>query len=217
MPPSSAVSLSFITTRLFALAVFALALAAFLYFAPKVLRAMKAKLWLDFQKTERPGRSDARRRRCRRLCPRKLAPAFQPAECARRNNRLGGSLRQRPRPAHPGKSFRRTRRHERRAAQIDFVARKTGRPFAQTIDLVGSMVAHEPKFLSENLLIFRQREKDRVIFSFFRGRARRSSNKLWKTYANVTPRLLFRKRKSVRRPSPPPNELGTTQQRTLRY
>ena len=35
-----------------------------------------------------------------------------------------------------------------------FVARKTGRPFAQTIELGGSMVAHEPKFLSENLIIF---------------------------------------------------------------
>jgi len=38
--------------------------------------------------------------------------------------------------------------------KIVFVARKNGRPFAQTIDLLGSMVAREPKFLSENLLIF---------------------------------------------------------------
>jgi len=38
--------------------------------------------------------------------------------------------------------------------KLHFVARKNGRPFAQTIDLDGSMVSHEPKFLSENLIIF---------------------------------------------------------------
>jgi len=38
--------------------------------------------------------------------------------------------------------------------KLFFIARKTGRPFAQRIDLGGSMVAHEPKFLSENLIIF---------------------------------------------------------------
>jgi hypothetical protein len=34
-----------------------------------------------------------------------------------------------------------------------FVARKGGRPFAQAIDLNGSIVAREPRFLSENLII----------------------------------------------------------------
>src|SRR5207249_112829 len=35
-----------------------------------------------------------------------------------------------------------------------FVARKSGRPFARTINLEGSVVTHEPKFLCENLVIF---------------------------------------------------------------
>jgi hypothetical protein len=38
--------------------------------------------------------------------------------------------------------------------KILFIARKNARSIAQTIDLHGSMVAHEPKFLSENLIIF---------------------------------------------------------------
>jgi len=38
--------------------------------------------------------------------------------------------------------------------KLMFVARKNRRPFAKTIELDGSMVAHEPKFLSENLIIF---------------------------------------------------------------
>ena len=38
--------------------------------------------------------------------------------------------------------------------KLVFVARKNGRPFARTIDLEGSTVTHEPRFLSENLVIF---------------------------------------------------------------
>jgi hypothetical protein len=53
-----------------------------------------------------------------------------------------------------------------------FVARKSGRPFAQTIELDGSMVAHEPKFLSENLIIFPAAGKGpKYLFVFPRSRA----------------------------------------------
>ncbi len=38
--------------------------------------------------------------------------------------------------------------------KLVFVARKGGRGFAKTIELDGSMVTREPKFLSENLVIF---------------------------------------------------------------
>src|SRR5438552_11116337 len=38
--------------------------------------------------------------------------------------------------------------------KIVFVAKKSGRGFCQTIDLEGSTIAHEPQFLSENLVIF---------------------------------------------------------------
>jgi hypothetical protein len=38
--------------------------------------------------------------------------------------------------------------------RITFVARKAGRPFARAIDLEASNVTREPKFLSENLVIF---------------------------------------------------------------
>jgi hypothetical protein len=34
------------------------------------------------------------------------------------------------------------------------VAKKSGRGFCQTIDLEGSTIAHEPQFLSENLVVF---------------------------------------------------------------
>jgi hypothetical protein len=38
--------------------------------------------------------------------------------------------------------------------KLVFVARKSGRPFSVTMELEGSIVTHEPRFLSENLVIF---------------------------------------------------------------
>ena len=53
-----------------------------------------------------------------------------------------------------------------------FVARKSGRAFAKTIELEGSMIAHEPKFLSENLIIFPKVGKGaRYSFVFPRSNA----------------------------------------------
>ena len=40
--------------------VFAIAIGAFLYFAPKVLRLMKARIWLAFTKLNSPAASSAR-------------------------------------------------------------------------------------------------------------------------------------------------------------
>ena len=56
--------------------------------------------------------------------------------------------------------------------RILFVARKSGRLFAQTIELDGSMVAHEPKFLSENLIILPAADKGpKYLFVFPRSQA----------------------------------------------
>ena len=56
--------------------------------------------------------------------------------------------------------------------KLRFVARKNGRPFAQTIELDNSMVSHEPKFLSENLIIYPAADKGpRYLFLFSRPQA----------------------------------------------
>jgi hypothetical protein len=132
--------------------VFALAIAAFLYFAPKVLRAMKAKIWLALKKLNGPADLGA---------PVKL-PLTLPARFASffsRQNVLGETVawatpcisgRGRRIPANLFGVLVATKEEPRK---ILFLARKSGRPFAQTIELDGSMVAHEPKFLSENLII----------------------------------------------------------------
>jgi hypothetical protein len=136
-----------------ALAVFALALAAFLYFAPKVFRAMKAKIWLIFKKLNGPADTGAPS-----TLPLQLPSKY--AEIFNRQNVLAETIawavpcisgRARRIPPNLFGALIATNEEPRK---LVFVARKGGRAFSQTIDLDGSMVAREPKFLSDNLVIF---------------------------------------------------------------
>ena len=138
---------------LLALLIFALAIGSFFYFAPKILRAMKAKIWLAFKKLNGPADSSTPTRLPLTL-PSRLASVFS------RQNVLGETIawaapcisgRGRRIPANLFGALVATNEEPRK---LQFVARKNGRPFAQTIELDGSMVSHEPKFLSENLIIF---------------------------------------------------------------
>ena len=156
---------------LLALSIFAAAIAAFLYFAPKILRAMKAKIWLALNKLNSPANLNM---------PVKL-PLMLPARLASifsRQNVLGETiawaapcLSGRGRRVPPNLFGALVATNEE-PHKILFVARKNGRPFAQTIELDGSMVAHEPKFLSENLIIFPAAGKGpKYLFIFPRPRA----------------------------------------------
>src|SRR5438034_5965192 len=56
--------------------------------------------------------------------------------------------------------------------KLMFVARKNRHPSAKTIELHVSMIAHEPKFLSENLIVFPKVGKGaRYSFVFPRSHA----------------------------------------------
>src|SRR2546428_1349815 len=156
---------------LLALAIFVLGLATFLYFAPRVLRAMKAKIWLAFKKLNSPADLNVPVK-LPFILPSRLAAVFS------RQNVLGETVawavpcvsgRGRRIPPNLFGVLIATNEEPRK---ITFVARKSGRPFAQTIDLNGSMVAHEPKFLSENLIIFPAAGKGpKYLFIFPRPRA----------------------------------------------
>lgn len=136
-----------------ALSIFALAIAAFLYFAPKILRSMKAKIWLALTKLN--AAADLRRPATLPIAlPARLAPIFS------KQNLLGETIawavpcisgRGRRIPANLFGALVATNEEPRK---IVFVARKNWNAFSQTIDLEGSTVAREPQFLSENLVIF---------------------------------------------------------------
>jgi hypothetical protein len=154
-----------------ALSIFAVAIVAFLYFAPKILRAMKAKIWLALNKLNGPANLNMPVK-LPLMLPARLAPIFS------RQNVLGETiawaapcLSGRGRRIPPNLFGALVATNEE-PNKILFVARKNGRPFAQTIELGGSMVAHEPKFLSENLIIFPAAGKGpKYLFVFPRPRA----------------------------------------------
>jgi hypothetical protein len=154
-----------------ALSIFAVAIAAFLYFAPKILRAMKAKLWLIWKKLNFP----ADYKLAAKL---PITLPSQLAEIFNRQNVLGENIawaapclsgRGRRIPTNLFGALVSTTEEPKK---LRFIARKNRRPFAETIELEGMMVAHEPKFLSENLIIVPATGKGaRYLFIFPRSRA----------------------------------------------
>jgi len=135
-----------------ALSIFALAIAAFLYFAPKVLRSMKARIWLALTKLN--AAADVRRPSTLPIAlPSRLAPIFS------KQNLLGETIawavpcisgRGRRIPANLFGALVATNEEPHK---LVFVARKNWGAFSQTIDLEGLNVARDPQFLSENLVI----------------------------------------------------------------
>jgi hypothetical protein len=137
---------------LLALLILVLGIAAFFYFAPKILRAMKAKTWLAWKKLNGP----ADRGMPVRL---PIALSARLASVFARENILGETIAWAV-PCISGRGgripanlFGALVAMNEEPRKLVFVARKNGRPFTGTIELEGSIVTHEPRFLSENLAI----------------------------------------------------------------
>ncbi len=135
-----------------ALIIFFIGIAAFFYFAPKIMRAMKAKIWLAWKKLNGPADRGISVSLPGTL-PARLASVFA------HENVLGETLAWAARcisgrghriPANLFGALVATNEEPRR---LIFVARKGGRPFTRTIDLEDSVITHEPRFLFENLVI----------------------------------------------------------------
>lgn len=133
---------------LLALIVFVIGIGAFLYFAPKILRAMKAKIWLTWKKLNGPADHNAPVHLPVTL-PARLAAVFD------RENVLCETIawtarcisgRGRRIPANRFGALVATSEEPRK---VVFVTRK----FARTIDLEDLLVGHEPRFLFENLVL----------------------------------------------------------------
>ena len=135
-----------------AISIFALAIAAFLYFAPKVFRSMKAKIWLALNKLN--AAADIRRPPTLPIAlPSRLAPIFS------KQNLLGETIAWavpcisgRGRRISPNLFGALVATNEE-PHKIVFVGRRSWTSFSQSIDLEGAQIAREPQFLSENLVI----------------------------------------------------------------
>jgi uncharacterized membrane protein len=153
-----------------AISVFAAAIAAFLYFAPKVFRSMKAKVWLALNKLN--AAPDVHHAPNLPIAlPSRLAPIFS------KQNLLGETIawavpcisgRGRRIPANLFGALVATNEEPHK---IVFVGRKNWKPFCQTIDLESGAAAREPQFLSENLVIVpREGRGPKYSFLFTRSR-----------------------------------------------
>ncbi|HEU0208865.1 MAG TPA: DUF4126 domain-containing protein [Candidatus Udaeobacter sp.] len=133
---------------LLALIIFLVGIGAFFYFAPRILRAIKAKIWFAWKKLNGPAGRNLEVQLPVAL-PARLNSPFK------HENILGETIawtarcvsgRGRRIPANLFGALVATREEPRK---LIFVSRKLTR----TIDLDGSVVDHEPRFLFENLVI----------------------------------------------------------------
>lgn len=133
---------------LLALIIFVIGIGGFLYFAPKILRAMKAKIWLAWKKLNGPADRNVPMQLPVTL-PGRLASVFD------HENVLGETIawtarcisgRSRGIPANRFGALVATKEEPRK---LVFVTRR----FARPINLEDSVVGHEPRFLFENLVI----------------------------------------------------------------
>ena len=153
-----------------ALSIFAIAIAAFFYFAPKILRSIKAKLWLAWKKLNVPAYFDAPAELPIAL-PKKLVDVFSAQQVGQTTAWAVPCLSGRGRGV-PANLFGALVAMNEEPRKVLFIARKNGRPFAQSIDLEGMRVAREPKFLSENLNMVPASGKGaRYVFIFPRADA----------------------------------------------
>ena len=133
---------------LLALTVFVIGISAFLYFAPKILHAMKAKIWLAWKKLNGPADRNAPVHLPITL-PDRLASIFDRENVQRETIAWTArciSGRSRRIPANRFGALVATREEPRK---LVFVTRK----FARTIDLEDLLVGHQPRFLFENLVL----------------------------------------------------------------
>lgn len=137
---------------LIALGVFVAALAAFIYFVPKVIRAMRVRIYLILNKLNFPADVPSTGTLPLDL-PTKFADAFT------KQNHFGDTIAWAT-PCISGRGrrippnlFGALVAVNEEPGKLVFVARKGSRPFAQAIDLNGLVVVREPKFLSDNLVI----------------------------------------------------------------
>jgi hypothetical protein len=135
-----------------ALAIIVAALIAFFYFAPRIGRAAKVKLWLVWRKLNEPAGVRAQERLPLDL-PKSLAPVFT------KQNLLGETIAWAVRCVSgggrriPPNIFGAIVATNEEPRRVTFVGRKGRRDLAQTIELEGMTFVRESKFLSENLIL----------------------------------------------------------------
>lgn len=151
-----------------ALIVFGVIVLCIAYFGPKMFRAIKANAWLIWKKLTSPA-VDHLNSDLPKTLPHELEIACASA------NLLGekivwavpcisGSAKR-----IPGNLFGYLIATEGDPSQISFVSKRSWRKSVETMKLATYKVAHEPKFLSENIVLYSLEKKPKYTFIFARS------------------------------------------------
>ncbi len=158
---------------LWALGIFVLLLSIILYFAPKIFRAVRVKLWLIWKKLNGPADRDADAALPTILSSR-YSGAFERANVLHETVAWAVPCickRARGIPRNASGFLVATNEDP---TKLLFLVRKGWQATAQTIQLQGCRALREAKFLSENLLITEQEGRSaQATFLFERGRGER--------------------------------------------
>ena len=148
--------------------VFSLILLVIAWIGPKIARAARVQLWLIWKKISSPA-SDKLETELGKILPHELDIAFFSVNLERDpiawavpcistsarglSGNLSGYLVSTVRPG----------------PKLAFVAKRGWKHVALELELAGYKVAHEPKFLSENVALYCLEKKPKYIFLFSRG------------------------------------------------
>ncbi len=156
-----------------ALIVFTSIVGTLLYLTPKIFRFLRIRGWLLWKKLSSPA-SDARSA---------VAAAGLPADADllfSRINQLTGETVSWAVPCLTGSSKGKGLPADysgwlvasnEAADRVHFVGRRGWRKLAHTVELIGGKVSHEPRFLSEELIICHPADKRKQVFVFDRSKA----------------------------------------------
>jgi hypothetical protein len=153
---------------LLALAVFGVALLCIAYFGPKLFRAVKVNAWLVWRKLTAPS-ADEFSSELPTTLPHEAEILFARGNLAGDKILWAAPCVSVSTPGAPGNVFGHLVATAEEPRKLRFVAHRRWRPVAVELDLATYKVAHESKFLSENVVLYSLEKKPKHLFLFDRG------------------------------------------------
>jgi Domain of unknown function (DUF4126) len=151
-----------------AFVVFLLVSITIAYFGPKFFRAMKVHAHLVWRKIAAPSVDEWETDLSKEL-PHELDIAFHAVNAGGENILWAVPCVSASARRIPGNLFGCLVATEQPAPKVAFVGRRFWRNVAEEIDLTTYKVAHESKFLSENIVFYSLEKKPKYVFIFHRG------------------------------------------------
>lgn len=150
------------------LSVFGSILLCIAYFGPKLWRAMKVHAWLIWKKLTSPA-ADHLETDLPKTLPHELDVAHFSVNLERDPIAWAVPCISTSTRNIPGNLFGYLVATEGAAPKVAFVARRRFSQVAEELDLATYKLAHEPKFLSENIVLYSLEKKPKYIFVFARS------------------------------------------------